>query len=108
MRCPRIERRVTNQRLGKRVPNRTRGPLWRASQCLDERRVLIDRQCLRPRRSRQVAAKLIALDPSLKPAETVQLILDGADEVTEGDHVMHVINPKRSAELLAEQRGVSL
>jgi subtilisin family serine protease len=55
-----------------------------------------------------LAAKLIALDPTLKPAETVKLILDGADEVTEGDHVMRVINPRRSAELLAERRGVSL
>jgi subtilisin family serine protease len=54
-----------------------------------------------------LAAKLIALDPSLKPAEVVSLILDGADEVREGDHVMKVIHPRRSAELLRERREPS-
>jgi len=52
-----------------------------------------------------LAAKLIALDASLSPPEVVALILDGADEVREGDHVLRVINPKRSAELLVERRG---
>jgi subtilisin family serine protease len=52
-----------------------------------------------------LAAKLIAIDPSLTPEETIRLILDGTDEVKEGDRVMRIINPKRSAELLAERRG---
>jgi len=47
-----------------------------------------------------LAAKLIALDPSLTPAEVAGLIQEGADEVREGDEVMKVINPVRSAELL--------
>ena len=55
-----------------------------------------------------LAAKLIALDPSLTPTEVIDLILDGADEVREGDNVMPVVHPKRSAELLAERRDVSL
>jgi hypothetical protein len=52
-----------------------------------------------------LAAKLLALDPKLTPEETIRLILDGCDERIEGDHTMHVIHPKRSAELLAERRG---
>jgi hypothetical protein len=52
-----------------------------------------------------LAAKLIALDDSLAPQETVALILDGADVKQEGDRAMRIINPKRSAELLAERRG---
>jgi hypothetical protein len=55
-----------------------------------------------------LAAKLIALDPTLKPAEVVQLIVSGADEVKDGDRVMRIINPRRSAELLSERRGASL
>jgi subtilisin family serine protease len=52
-----------------------------------------------------LAAKLIAMDPSLKPAETVKLILDGCDVKKEGDRTMRVINPKKSAELLAARGG---
>ncbi|MFN8179806.1 MAG: S8 family serine peptidase [bacterium] len=52
-----------------------------------------------------LAAKLIALDPSLKPAETVKLILDGCDVKKEGDRTMRIINPKKSAELLAARGG---
>ncbi len=52
-----------------------------------------------------LAAKLIALEPSLTPEQVVSLILDGADDVREGDHVMKVIHPQRSAELLAERFG---
>jgi hypothetical protein len=51
-----------------------------------------------------LAAKLIALDPTLKPEETIKLILDGCDQVKEGDRTMRIINPKKSAELLAERR----
>jgi hypothetical protein len=52
-----------------------------------------------------LAAKLLAIDPTLKPEETIQLILDGCDEAKEGDRTMRIINPKKSAELLAERRG---
>jgi hypothetical protein len=52
-----------------------------------------------------LAAKLIALDPSLAPPDVIALIRDGADEVHEGEHLMKIINPKRSAELLAERRS---
>jgi subtilisin family serine protease len=52
-----------------------------------------------------LAAKLIALAPELTPTEVIELILDGADEVRQGDQVMRVVHPKRSAELLAKQRG---
>ena len=44
-------------------------------------------------------AKLIALDSDLSPPDVIELILKGADEVSEGDNVMRVIHPKRSAEL---------
>ncbi|MBZ0267756.1 S8 family serine peptidase, partial [bacterium] len=47
-----------------------------------------------------LAAKLIAIDPSLTPEEVVRLILDGADEVREGDEILRVIHPARSADLL--------
>jgi subtilisin family serine protease len=46
-----------------------------------------------------LAAKLIALDSDLSPPDVIELILKGADEVSEGDNVMRVIHPKRSAEL---------
>jgi subtilisin family serine protease len=52
-----------------------------------------------------LAAKLLALDPSLTPEETIRLILDATDEVKEGDRTMRIIHPKRSAELLAERKG---
>ena len=45
-----------------------------------------------------LAAKLIALDPSLKPTEVVNLILEGANKTEDGRRVL--INPKRSVELL--------
>ena len=45
-----------------------------------------------------LAAKLIALDPTLTPAQVIKLIRDGAD--TSADGRIHLINPKRSAELL--------
>ncbi|MEZ4653670.1 MAG: S8 family serine peptidase [Candidatus Eisenbacteria bacterium] len=52
-----------------------------------------------------LAAKLIALDWELTPPEVISLILDGADVRTEGDHQLRIMNPRRSAELLAERRG---
>jgi len=52
-----------------------------------------------------LAAKLIALDPAMTPAETISLVLDGCDERQEGEHTLKIINPQRSAKLLAERRG---
>jgi subtilisin family serine protease len=45
-----------------------------------------------------LAAKLIALDPSLTPIDVVKLIRDGSDLSTNGR--FRLINPKRSVELL--------
>ncbi len=45
-----------------------------------------------------LAAKLIALDPSLTPADVVKLIRDGSDLSSDGR--FKLINPKRSVELL--------
>lgn len=46
-----------------------------------------------------LAAKLLALDPSLKPTQIIELIKKGADKV-EGKKPMLLINPKRTVELL--------
>lgn len=54
-----------------------------------------------------LAAKLIARDPSLSPKETANLIIDGADDMGENGKPMRVINPKRSMELLAERQHTS-
>jgi hypothetical protein len=54
-----------------------------------------------------LAAKLIALDPSLTPEEVVALIVEGSDEVREGDAVMRIIHPRRSAELLERRANGS-
>jgi subtilisin family serine protease len=51
-----------------------------------------------------LAAKLFALDPSLSPSEVVSLIVEGADDVREGETVMKVIHPRRTAELLERRR----
>ena len=48
-----------------------------------------------------LAAKLIALDPSLTPPEVIALIEDAADESEDGR--LRLINPKRSVELLVER-----
>ncbi len=45
-----------------------------------------------------LAAKLIALEPSLTPAEVIKLIRDGSDLSADGR--FRLINPKRSVELL--------
>ena len=48
-----------------------------------------------------LAAKLLALEPSLTTAELRALILDGADRMEEDRRVL--LNPKRSVELLRER-----
>ena len=50
-----------------------------------------------------LAAKLLALEPSLTTAELRALILDGADSM-DGDRRV-LLNPKRSVELLRERHG---
>jgi hypothetical protein len=49
-----------------------------------------------------LAAKLIARDPSLEPEQVIRLIVDGADKVG-GEQKLPVINPKKSMELLENQ-----
>lgn len=49
-----------------------------------------------------LAAKLIAVDPTLTPPQVIQLIVDGADNLGK-DQPMMVINPQRSLDLLKEQ-----
>ncbi len=49
-----------------------------------------------------LAAKLIALDPSLTPTQTIKLIRDGATETSDGRR--HLIDEKRSVALLQEGR----
>ena len=50
-----------------------------------------------------LAAKLLAVDPSLTPTELRELILTGCDEHVTGDRTVRLINPARTLEL-AEQR----
>jgi hypothetical protein len=50
-----------------------------------------------------LAAKLIALKPTLKPAEIVALIKKGADR-KEGTFPYLLMNPKRSVELLHREQ----
>jgi subtilisin family serine protease len=52
-----------------------------------------------------LAAKLLALDPSLKPAEVISLIREGATASQDGRR--HLIDPKRSVELLGQRTGKS-
>lgn len=47
-----------------------------------------------------LAAKLIALDPTLTPAQTIRLIRDGATDTT--DHRRHLIDSTRSVALLKD------
>ena len=49
-----------------------------------------------------LAAKLLARDPSLKPEDVIRLIKDGAEDFGK-DKPMFVINPKRSMELLEKR-----
>ena len=46
-----------------------------------------------------LAAKLFALDPSLKPADVIDLIRQGL-ETSKSDPRIQLINPKKSVELL--------
>jgi len=50
-----------------------------------------------------LAAKLIALDPSLTPEETIALIKQGADKSADGRR--HLINPKATVALLKERKS---
>jgi len=50
-----------------------------------------------------LAAKLFALDPSLTPAQAIELIKAGATASEEGRR--HLINPKRSVELLRSKKA---
>jgi len=45
-----------------------------------------------------LAAKLIAIDPKLTPAQVIELIRQGSDVSEDGRR--HLMNPKRSVELL--------
>jgi Subtilase family len=48
-----------------------------------------------------LAAKLFAINPSLTPEQVIKLIVDGSDASADGRR--HLINPKRSVELLQQQ-----
>jgi subtilisin family serine protease len=52
-----------------------------------------------------LAAKLFALDPSLTPAQAIELIRAGATASEDGRR--HLINPKRSVELLRSGKAAS-
>jgi subtilisin family serine protease len=52
-----------------------------------------------------LAAKLFALDPSLTPAQAIELIKGGATASEDGRR--HLINPKKSVELLRSKQGMS-
>ena len=52
-----------------------------------------------------LAAKLFALDPSLTPAQAIELIKTGA--TTSEDGRRHLIDPKRSVELLRSRKAAS-
>jgi hypothetical protein len=51
-----------------------------------------------------VAAKLIAIDPTLTPAQVIDLIKGGADEV-QGSKPLLLLNPKLTVDLLRERRA---
>ena len=53
-----------------------------------------------------LAAKLFALDPSLTPEKVIQLIKDGATASEDGRR--HLIDPKRSVELLRQRKSAAL
>ena len=53
-----------------------------------------------------LAAKLIALDPSLTPPEVIALIEEAAEESEDGRR--RLINPQRSVELLLERRNAGM
>ena len=47
-----------------------------------------------------LAAKLLATDPTLTPPKVIELIKQGADQKTAGAHSFLLLNPKRTVELL--------
>jgi subtilisin family serine protease len=47
-----------------------------------------------------LAAKLLAIDPTLTPPKVIKLIKQGADQKTAGEHSFLLLNPKRTVELL--------
>ena len=51
-----------------------------------------------------LAAKLIAIDPGLKPAEVIELIEKGADQRTDGEAEYLLLNPKKSVEMLRARK----
>ena len=53
-----------------------------------------------------LAAKLFALDPSLTPEKVIQLIREGASASEDGRR--HLIDPKRSVELLRQRKSAAL
>jgi hypothetical protein len=61
-------------------------------------RMKMSRTSMAARNVTNLAAELIALDPSLTPADTVRLIQDGSDVSADGR--FRLINPKRSVDLL--------
>jgi subtilisin family serine protease len=50
-----------------------------------------------------LAAKLLAVEPSLRPREVIRLIEQGADEL-EGQPGLKLLNPKASLALLQSNR----
>jgi len=52
-----------------------------------------------------LAAKLVALDPSLTPAEVIDLMLAGGEVVERAGRKRILLNPRRTIELLNEQAG---
>ena len=54
-----------------------------------------------------LAAKLLALDPGLKPPEVIDLIKKGADRKTGGSHSFLLMNPERAIKLLRSRRGAN-
>jgi hypothetical protein len=50
-----------------------------------------------------LAGKLLAIDPSLKPPELIQLICEGAEPRTAGSRQILLLNPKRSVELVRKR-----
>jgi hypothetical protein len=54
-----------------------------------------------------LAAKILAVNPTLKPVEVFALIQEGADDRGGGDQALLVINPRRSLELLRERMSKS-
>ncbi|MBN2560742.1 MAG: S8 family serine peptidase [Phycisphaerae bacterium] len=51
-----------------------------------------------------LAAKLLAIDPSLTPPQVIELMKEGADKKTAGKTSFLLLNPKRTVELLKSRR----